>query len=173
MAAYSELIARLAGFPEARCALIRSVAPLHDLGKVAIADRVLLKRGALTAKERTIMKTHADVGYRLLTGSGSETLELAATIARSHHERFDGRGYPCGLRGDDIPVEGRIVAIADCFDALTANRTYRNAVPIAQALEVMREDAGHFDPEMFATFADHFDEVLQIWSSFNADTGGA
>ena len=110
------------------------------------------------------METHADLGYRLLSGSGSEVLELGATIARCHHERFDGSGYPLGLRGGEIPVEARIVAIADVFDALTADRVYRAAVSIDRAVQMMKADAGHFDPDLLDVFVRRLDLVKGIWA---------
>jgi putative two-component system response regulator len=164
IAAYAELLAHLIGLPEERCAQIRLAAPLHDLGKIAIPDRVLLKRGQLTLKERQVMETHADVGYRLLAGSGSEILELGATIARYHHERYDGAGYPVGLRGTEIPIEARIVAIVDVFDALTADRVYRGAVSIDRAVQAMQADAGHFDPDMLEVFVRRLDLVKGVWA---------
>ena len=118
--------ARSAGLDADRCGLIERASPLHDVGKVAIPDRVLLKPGPLTPAERSIIETHAEIGHRLLDGSSdSAVLELAATIAHTHHEHYDGGGYPSGLAGESIPIEGRIVAIADVFDALTSDRVYR------------------------------------------------
>lgn len=127
--------------------------PLHDAGKVAIPDAVLLKPGRLSSEERAIMETHADIGHQLLRNSSSEHLELAASIAWTHHERFDGSGYPRGLRGDRIPLEGRVVAIADVHDALTSARVYRPAFSSTQALEMMAGERGrHFDPELLDLF---------------------
>jgi hypothetical protein len=132
-------------------------APLHDVGKVAIPDAILLKPGALTPEERAIVETHAEEGHRLLRGSSSSILDLAASIALSHHEKWDGSGYPRGLAGEEIPVEGRIVAIADVFDALTSDRVYRKAFAVEKAVEMMLADRGrHFDPVLL----DAFMEVL-------------
>ncbi|HEV7526986.1 MAG TPA: PAS domain S-box protein [Acidimicrobiia bacterium] len=167
MAAYSDLIARMLGLSPERCAQIRAAAPMHDIGKMAIPDHVLLKPGPFTPEERQIMDAHADVGFRLLTGSGSEILELAATIALSHHERFDGSGYPQGLVGTDIPLEGRIVAIADSFDALTSDRVYRAAMPIDTAIGVMQDETGHFDPDMLDLFVREIDLAKLVWASFH------
>ena len=169
MAAFSALIAELLGFTPERCARIRAAAPMHDIGKLAIPDRVLLKPGPLTAEERATMDTHADVGFQLLTGSGSEVLELAAVIAQSHHERFDGTGYPRGLVGNAIAIEGRIVAIADSFDALTSDRVYRPAMTIEAAVDVMRSEAGHFDPDILDLFISRLDRAQAVWSSYHPE----
>src|SRR5438067_143879 len=139
------------------CERISHAAPLHDVGKVAIPDSILLKPGPLTPDERAIVETHTEEGYRLLRGSSSAILEMAATIALSHQERWDGGGYPRGLAGEAIPLEGRIVAIADVFDALTSDRVYRKAFPVDEAMRILREQRGkHFDPVLL----DAFMEVL-------------
>jgi len=139
---------------------MRFSSPLHDAGKVAIPDGILLKPGKLTVEERAIMQTHAQLGYDLLRGSASPVLELAATIAWTHHEKFDGTGYPRGLAGEDIPIEGRIVAIVDVFDALTSNRVYRSAFTVETALAMMAADRGtHFDPRLLDVF---FDMVAEM-----------
>jgi PAS domain S-box-containing protein len=145
--------ARSAGLDAERCGLIERASPLHDVGKVAIRDSVLLKPGPLTPAERSIVETHAEIGHRLLHGSDSAVLQLAATIALTHHEHYDGGGYPRGLAGESIPIEGRIVAIVDVFDALTSDRVYRPAMTVDQAVAIMREGRGtHFDPVLL----DHF-----------------
>jgi putative two-component system response regulator len=148
----SELLARAAGQEEHYCRLIRLAAPLHDVGKVAAPDQVLLKAGALTETERAVIEAHPEVGHRLLEGSSSQLMRLAASIARTHHERIDGRGYSRRLHGEEIPLEGRIVAIADVFDALTRERVYRPAMPVEEAIALMRDDVGHFDPELLEVF---------------------
>jgi PAS domain S-box-containing protein len=145
--------ARSAGLAPERCELIERSSPLHDVGKVAIPDKVLLKPGPLTPTERSVMETHSEIGHRLLRDSDSAVLQLAATIALTHHERYDGSGYPHGLTGEDIPVEGRIVAIADVFDALTSDRVYRPAMTVDQALRILRDGRGaHFDPALLDVF---------------------
>lgn len=127
--------------------------PLHDAGKVAIPDAVLLKPGKLTSEERAVIERHAEAGYELLRGSVSEALELAALIAWTHHERWDGGGYPRGLAGEQIPIEGRIVAIADVYDALRSARVYRPAFSAEDAAEMLREERGtHFDPDLLDVF---------------------
>ncbi|MHB8492537.1 MAG: HD domain-containing phosphohydrolase [Solirubrobacteraceae bacterium] len=149
----SVLLAEQVGLTPTYCARLSHAAPLHDVGKVAIPDAILLKPGPLTPEERAIVETHAEEGYRLLHRSSSSILELAATIALSHHERWDGSGYPRGLAREEIPIEGRIVAVADVFDALTSDRVYRKAYSIEEAVALMREQRGrHFDPELLDAF---------------------
>jgi hypothetical protein len=154
---FSTLLAVQAGMEGQWCARMSHAAPLHDVGKVAIPDAILLKPGALTEDERAIVETHAEEGHRLLRGSSSSILDLAASIALSHHEKWDGSGYPRGLREEGIPIEGRIVAIADVFDALTSDRVYRRAFSVEKAVAMMLEQRGrHFDPLLL----DHFMGVL-------------
>jgi HD-GYP domain-containing protein (c-di-GMP phosphodiesterase class II)/methylmalonyl-CoA mutase cobalamin-binding subunit len=154
----STLLAEQVGMEPEFCEQLSHAAPLHDVGKVAIPDAILLKPGPLTAEERAIVETHAEEGHRLLRGSSSSILELATTIALSHQEKWDGTGYPRGLTGEAIPIEGRIVAIADVFDALTSDRVYRKAFPVEEAVQMMREQRGrHFDPVLL----DAFMEVLE------------
>ena len=124
MSRYCELLARRLELDDEHCELIRLASGLHDVGKIAIPDRILLKPGSLTDSERRVMERHAEIGHRLLADSSSELLDVAATIALSHHERFDGTGYPRGIAGEAIPLEGRIAAVADVFDAVTSNRVY-------------------------------------------------
>jgi diguanylate cyclase (GGDEF)-like protein len=155
MSRMCEKIARRLGLDEERCRLLREASPLHDIGKIAIPDEILLKRGPFTDQERRTMQRHAEIGHRLLTGSASEVLDLAATIALVHHERWDGDGYPYGLAGEAIPLEGRIASVADVFDALTTERVYRAALPVATAIEMMREQRGaQFDPLVFDVLVD-------------------
>jgi putative two-component system response regulator len=136
---------------------------LHDAGKVALPEAILLKEGKLTPHERKVMEQHTVVGHRLLEGSESPLLQIAATIAWTHHERFDGSGYPRGLSGADIPVEGRIAAVADVFDALVTDRSYRAAFPLEKALDVMRSERGkHFDPNVLDAFLGARDDVVRI-----------
>jgi HD-GYP domain-containing protein (c-di-GMP phosphodiesterase class II) len=150
---FSTLLAEQIGMEEEVCARMVHAAPLHDVGKVAIPDAILLKPGKLTAQERAIVETHAEEGHRLLKGSSSAILDLAATIALSHHEKWDGSGYPRGLHGEAIPIEGRIVAIADVFDALTTDRVYRKAFAVEEAVAMMRDERGkHFDPVLLDAF---------------------
>jgi putative two-component system response regulator len=157
------LVGRKLGLNPGRAELIRVAAPLHDVGKIGIPDEILLKPGPLTEAERRRMEDHAEFGYRLLTGSGSDLLETAATIAWTHHERWDGMGYPRGLAADAIPMEGRVTAVMDVFDALTHDRVYRPAMTLAQALEIIRAGRGsHFDPKVVDAFLSCLDDVLAL-----------
>jgi putative two-component system response regulator len=170
MSHYSRLLARRRGLDDYTCELIRVASPMHDVGKIGIPDSILLKPGKLTSEEYDIMKQHAEIGYRILSGSDSPLLELAASIARSHHEKWNGSGYPCGLAGEAIPVEGRIVAVADVFDALTSRRPYKKAWPVAEAIALLEAGRGeHFDPELVDLFLGGMDEVLAIKGRFRED----
>jgi PAS domain S-box-containing protein/putative nucleotidyltransferase with HDIG domain len=154
-------IAERLGLAATQTRLIRLAAPLHDVGKLAIPDRILLKPGKLTAPEYEVMKTHAALGCRMLSSSQSPVLQMAAVIASTHHERWDGKGYPKGLAGDAIPLVGRIVAVADVFDALTHERPYKAAWPAEQALaEIRRCSGSQFDPRVVEAFlASYVDTV--------------
>jgi HD domain/B12 binding domain len=155
---FSVLLAEAIGMSPEFCRRIGHAAPLHDVGKVAIPDAILLKPGSLTPEERAIVETHAEEGHRLLRGSSSSILDMGATIALSHHERWDGGGYPRGLAAENIPIEGRIVAIADVFDALTSHRVYRAAFSVEKAVEMMLEQSDrHFDPVLLHKFMEVLD----------------
>jgi len=155
---FSMLLAEAVGMSPEFCRRIGHAAPLHDVGKVAIPDAILLKPGSLTPEERAIVETHAEEGHRLLRGSSSSILDMGATIALSHHERWDGGGYPRGVAVENIPIEGRIVAIADVFDALTSHRVYRAAFSVEKAIEMMLEQGGrHFDPVLLHKFMEVLD----------------
>jgi putative two-component system response regulator len=163
MSRYCGLLARKAGEDSERCELLRVASLMHDVGKIGIPDQILLKPGPLTSEERTIMEQHAEIGYRILAGSQSELLRLAAEIAWTHHEHVDGSGYPLGISSEEIPLEGRIAAIADVFDALSSDRVYKKAFPFGQAIDIMREGRGaHFDATLLDLFLDSMDEVLAI-----------
>jgi putative two-component system response regulator len=153
MCGYCEEIARRMHLPEGECDIISLAAQMHDIGKVAIPDQILLKPGPLTEAERAQVETHAEVGRQILQGSESPILQLAESIAWTHHEKVDGSGYPRGLVGEEIPIHGRIAAVADVYDALTRDRPYREAMPVAQATTLMSEGRGtHFDPDALDTF---------------------
>jgi response regulator RpfG family c-di-GMP phosphodiesterase len=161
MGEYCALIARCLGWSEDAIARLRAAAPMHDVGKVAVPDRILLKPGPLTQEERLVMQRHTTVGYEMLAGSSSAEIELGAEIALTHHEHFDGSGYPCGLSGADIPMAGRIVAVADVFDALTSDRVYRPAMSVGDALQILHEGrARQFDPKVLDAFDNALDEIL-------------
>ena len=152
---YSGLAARALGLLEPYSRVIASASRLHDIGKLGVPDEILLKPGALSPPERCLMERHAAIGYRILADSGSEFLDLAASIALTHHEWFDGHGYPKGLAGEEIPLVGRIAAVADVFDALTSDRVYHVAAPREHAARVLRGGAGsQFDPEVVEAFLD-------------------
>jgi putative two-component system response regulator len=152
MGAYCEEIARRIKLSGEICESIALAGQMHDIGKVAVPDHILLKAGPLTREEREQMQAHAEIGRKILQGSESPLLQLAETIAWTHHERIDGSGYPRGLSGDEIPIAGRIAAVADVFDALTRDRPYRRAMPVHAAAELMSEGRGkHFDPLVLDT----------------------
>ena len=136
---------------------------MHDVGKLGIPDHILKKKGRLTEQEFAVMKEHAEIGYRILSDSDSPILQLAATIAWTHHERFDGSGYPRGLRGEGIPIEGRITAIADVFDALMSKRAYKPAFSFDKTKTLMEQGRGsHFDPGLLDLFWQDTDELHRI-----------
>lgn len=163
MAAYAAALARAIHWPVEKAALLELAAPMHDTGKIGIPDSILKAPRKLTAEEWTVMQEHAEIGYRILSQSQTELFRLAATVARHHHERWDGTGYPLGLAGEAIPECARIVAIADVFDALTMRRPYKEAWPIDRAFELLQRDAGtHFDPRLVTAFLDIRDEILAI-----------
>jgi HD-GYP domain-containing protein (c-di-GMP phosphodiesterase class II) len=136
---------------------------MHDVGKIGVSDMVLLKPGKLTPQEREEMELHSEIGHDILAGSHVEMLNMAARIALTHHEKVDGSGYPQGLKGDEIPLEGRIVAVADVLDALTSDRVYRKAFDFERAVEMMREDRGtHFDPSILDALLDDLDSFRRV-----------
>lgn len=168
--AFSAALARLIGQSTNYCDLIEQAGPLHDIGKTFIPDSILKKPGALTADERAVMELHVQAGEILLRDSGIQVLDMASNIARCHHEKYDGSGYPAQLRGDAIPLEARIVALVDVFDALTSDRVYRKAIPLEQVLQTLRDQAGqHFDPKLVAVFIENIDIFLGIRDRVNHD----
>ncbi len=167
MSHYCELLARRYGLSPERCDLIRTASPMHDIGKIGTPDHVLLKPGKFTPEEFKVITQHTEIGYRILAGSDSELLKVAALIAWTHHERFDGTGYPRGLKGETIPLEGRITAIADNFDALTTQRVYKPAYDFDHAKELMLKERGkHFDPQLLDIFFDSMEEITRIYDQF-------
>lgn len=163
MAAVAAFLGQQLGLEPERVLLLRAAAPMHDVGKIATPDGILQKRGPLTPDERAEMERHTTVGHQILAGSDSELLQMGAAIALTHHERWDGEGYPRGLSGEEIPLEGRIVALADVFDALLSDRCYRPGMPLEQAVGIIREGRGsHFDPQVVDALLDHLDEVLSL-----------
>ena len=165
VAAYVGIIARNLGFDAVGIRTLKLASTMHDVGKIGVPDSILLKKGPLSGEERAEMQKHAERGRRILEGSNSEIVRLAAAIAASHHERWDGTGYPQGLAGEAIPLPGRIVAVADVFDALVSERPYKKAWSLERARAFIAEQAGtHFDPRCVEAFLTGWGEVEQTWA---------
>lgn len=165
---YCALLARGLGLPARDVECILHASPMHDVGKIGVPDAILLKPGALTPEEREIVNHHTIMGARILGGSVSELLQVGEVIALSHHERWDGAGYPNGLAGDTIPLYGRICAVADVFDALTSKRPYKEPFTNEKTYEILREGRGtHFDPQILDLFFVHLPEVCAIQKRFS------
>lgn len=163
MSNYCAVLARGMGLPPDEVQTILRASPMHDVGKIGIPDAILLKPGKLTGEECNVMKTHAEIGRRILDGSDSELLKAGAIIAILHHEKWDGSGYPKGIAGEEIPLWGRICAVADVFDALTSKRPYKDAFPNEKAYAILKESSGgHFDPGVVEVFFEHLEEILAI-----------
>lgn len=163
MAAYARVLAEARGWTEEDSMLLELAAPMHDTGKIAIPDAILKKSAKLDGAEWEIMKTHAEVGAKLLSKSKTPLFMLAAEIAEYHHEKWDGSGYPHGVSGDAIPESARIVAIADVYDALTMRRPYKDPWPIDEAVAAIREGAGqHFDPDLVQLFVENLDRIEEV-----------
>lgn len=168
MSKVSALLGRTLGMDESMVSLLLNASPMHDVGKIGIPDNILLKPGKLEAQEWEIMKSHAKIGAEILSGHDSPLMIMASEIALSHHEKWDGSGYPYGLQGADIPMSGRIVAVADVFDALTSVRPYKKAWTVTEATNYMRESAGtHFDPKIIDAFMSVREEVYLIRGEFS------
>lgn len=167
MSHYSKIIAKHLGFSEADQEIILYASPMHDVGKIGIPDAILLKPGKLTPQERAVMEQHPVIGAEILGGSDSVILQKSAVIALSHHEKFDGSGYPNGFKGQDIPLEGRIVALADVFDALTSRRVYKEAWSLDDVFALVAKARGqHFDPDVIDAFYAGHDEVMAIYERY-------
>lgn len=167
MSHYSYALAMAAGFSESAAEMLLIASPMHDIGKIAVPDHILLSPGKVTPEEFEIIKEHSSAGFKLLDGHPSELMRLAAKIALSHHEKWDGSGYPNGLSGEAIPIEGRVVALADVFDALTSERPYKKAWSVEQTADFILAQAGkHFDPRLAKLFVDNLDEMLRIKAKF-------
>ena len=167
MSRYSCILAKAAGLDEEYQNLILNAAPLHDVGKIGIPDEILQKNGKLDEEEWRIMRTHPDLGYQILKGSNAPLLEMGAKIALSHHEKVDGSGYPKGLKGEDIPLEGRITAIADVFDALTSRRYYKNAWELNEVKEYMISEKGkHFDSKLVDLFFKEMPQIMAVYGAY-------
>lgn len=167
MSHYAKIIATSYGFGDLQVDNLFNAAPMHDIGKIGIPDSILLKPGRLTDDEMTIMKRHSEIGAEIIGDCDSEILTLAKSIALSHHEKWDGSGYPKGLSQEEIPIEGRIVAVADVFDALTSKRPYKDAWPIEDAINYIKENSGkHFDPNIVDLFLENIDSIIEIKERF-------
>lgn len=166
MSDYACLIAQQMNLDQQLCETIRLAAPMHDIGKIGIPDHILLKPGKLTSQEWFTMQRHAGYGYDILRNSSSHYIQTGAIIAYGHHERFDGKGYPQGLSGEEIPIEARIVAVADVFDALRSARPYKEAWTLDQSLEYLQTEGGkHFDPDCVDAFLANIDLAIRIHSN--------
>ena len=164
---YARLLAEKVGLPSDICFMINKAAPMHDIGKIGISDNILLKKDQLTDEERETMCNHTNYGSKLLSDHDSLLVQLAASIAKSHHEKWDGTGYPDKLSGESIPIEGRITAVSDVFDALTTERPYKKPWPIEKVIELLKEESGKsFDPTLIDIFIDNLDEVMQIKETY-------
>ncbi len=163
MSRISSIIAEGMGLEKPVCDLVLNASPMHDIGKIGIPDSILLKKGKLDPEEWKIMQSHVKLGAEILEGNNSELLNTAVEIALTHHEKWDGSGYPKGLRGEEIPLMGRICAIADVFDALTSSRPYKDAWPVDKALELIKEERGkHFQPDLVDIFFSKLKDITDI-----------
>ncbi len=174
MSHISALLAKSIGWNEADCELMLHASPMHDIGKIGIPDHILLKPDKLEPEEWEIMKSHAVIGANILEGDDSDLMKCAGEIALTHHEKWDGSGYPYGLSGEAIPLTGRIAALADVFDALTSARPYKKAWTLEAAVDLIKENRGiHFDPELVAVFLEQLPEILKIRDQFSEPENNA
>ena len=163
----AEIIARGLGLDEESCELILHASPMHDVGKIAVPDSILLKPGSLTTDEWEIMKGHTAAGADIMGDHPSEIIWAASQIALYHHERWDGQGYPEGLKGDDIPIFARITAVSDVFDALTSERSYKGSWAVGEAVEFIKNESGkQFDPRIVSVFLNYLPEILAVREEF-------
>jgi HD-GYP domain-containing protein (c-di-GMP phosphodiesterase class II) len=173
VAEYSRLLSTLVEMPESEAEILKLASPLHDIGKIAIPDSVLLKPGKLDAEEWEIMKTHTIMGHDMLKHSDRRILKAASIVAYEHHEKWDGTGYPGRTKGEEIHIYGRITAIADVFDALSSYRVYKPSWPMEKILTLFEEEKGsHFDPVLADLFIENFDKVLEIYETYKDQTSG-
>lgn len=171
MSHYARIVAVAMGYAEYEADELLHAAPMHDIGKIGIPDAILGKPGRLTEEEWAVMRQHTVIGARILGDHPSGLLRQAAAIALNHHEKWDGSGYPNGLAGEDIPLDARVVAIADVFDALTSERPYKRAWPVEEAVALIRRESGkHFDPQAATALLDNMGEILRVRERW-ADTG--
>ena len=174
MSKMSLALAEAAGMSAADCEILLNASPMHDIGKIGVPDHILLKPGKFEPHEWEVMKTHAAIGAEILSGDDSELLTMARTIAISHHEKWDGSGYPGGLKGEQIPLVGRIVALADVFDALTSVRPYKKAWSLEASLEYIDDNRGkHFEPRMVDLLRTRLEDILAIKEKFGEPAASA
>jgi len=172
MSHYARLLAMAEGMPEYRADLLFNASPMHDVGKIGIPDNILQKPGPLTPEEWVTVKRHPAIGAGIIGRHNNELLEMARVIALTHHEKWDGSGYPRGLKGEAIPIVGRIVAIADCFDALTNVRPYKAAWPVEEAVAYLQREAGrHFDPKLIPKFIALLPQIHTIMGQYSEISG--
>lgn len=163
MSTIASLLGEAAGMDAYECELLLNASPMHDIGKIGIPDQILLKQGKLDPEEWEIMKTHTLIGADILSGDDSEMMIMAYEIALTHHEKWNGSGYPHGLKGEEIPLVGRITALADVFDALTSERPYKKAWTVEKAVELITSESGrHFDPDLVRVFLEKLPEIKEV-----------
>jgi putative two-component system response regulator len=171
MSHYAVSVARQLGWSAKDLDRLFHAALMHDIGKLALPDSILQKAGPLNAAEWALVKRHPLVGARILAGSDNDIIQLAEIVALTHHEKWDGSGYPRGLKGEDIPLVGRIVAICDVFDALTVRRPYKPAFPLEKAYSILRQGSGsHFDPAVVQAFFAAEAEILRTHHLYGDDS---
>ncbi|MDD3626213.1 MAG: HD domain-containing protein [bacterium] len=167
MSEYSAVIAKGVGLSESEVETIKFASPMHDIGKIGIPDRILLKPGKLDAEEWEVMKSHTTIGGDILKNPDSDIIEISRKIALSHHEKYNGKGYPLGTGGEEIPLEGRIVALADVFDALSSKRPYKDPWPLEKIINLIKEERGQqFDPKIVDTFFEKYENIMEIYNEF-------
>ncbi|MFQ5646895.1 MAG: HD domain-containing phosphohydrolase [bacterium] len=167
MSKLSALLAKEIGLEENRCDLLLNTSSMHDIGKIGIPDKILLKPGRLSPEEFEIMKTHVEIGAKMLSRNHSSLLKMARLIVLTHHEKWDGTGYPSGLKGEKIPLEGRICALADSYDAIVSKRVYKVAMTLEEGLKELERGIGSsFDPELARTFLSLFDKMIPIYRRY-------
>jgi putative two-component system response regulator len=169
MSRYSAILAEGLGLSSVEVESIRFASPMHDIGKLGVPDSILMKPGKLTPQEFKEMQKHTVFGAKILENARAELLRASEMIALTHHEKWDGSGYPRGLKGENIPLSGRIVALADVFDALTTKRCYKPAFSLEESMRIIKESTGHhFDPKIVQAFNNNIEKILAVKSQFSS-----